>query len=44
MENSLDTFVVSKDDANVVWRHPLEKFSRDQKFHFDILMEREALF
>ena len=43
MENSLDTIIVLN-DASVAWRHPVERLSRDQKFHSHILMQREALF
>ena len=43
MENCLDTFVVLN-DANEAEYHPVERPSRDQKFHSHILMQREALF
>ena len=43
MENSIDTIVVLN-DASVAWRHPVERLSRDQKFHSHILMQWEALF
>ena len=43
MENCLDITLVLN-DANVAWRHPVERPSRDQKFHFHILGQQEALF
>ena len=42
-ENCLDIIVVLN-DLSVAWRCSVERSSRDQKFHFHILMQQEALF
>ena len=43
MENCLDIIVVLN-DASEAEHHPVERPSRDQKFHFHTLMQQEALF
>ena len=40
MENCLDSIVLLNDAEH----HPIERLSRNQKFHSHVLMQREALF